>query len=1352
MQQNKTIKFFISSTFKDFEGERNILQKFVFPKLKDLCHEKGFGFQPIDLRWGVKEEAGYDQQTMNICLNEIHRSSSEPKPNLLLLVGQRYGWVPIPYDIDENEFNTIIKSKKLNNDEIELIKEWYLKDENYIDTKHILKDKYKYKDDRDAWSEIESRLRSSFQKVFNNPNDLEHYKKYNASATEQEMYEGLDAFNQEVDHSHTYSYFREIVQDNTNDKDLTDYIDKDLLKLNDLKDRLQNKCNIPKSNQINGDNKYKVSWDQIVDAKAISYENLTLENAPEYLKKFHDDILEKFETSIKSEIDNFEENTKLQIELEQQKLFLGKKSEVVLGRDKEAKNIIKFLDNVEQQYYLQYGRSGTGKTSVMSKAISEIDTNKYEIIYRFIGTTASSTYSRQLFENIYWEIESKIQNNEKLPSPIFEYEDDKFKKQFRAKLTEYQESIEKPIIIFLDAVDQLEDKNDLRILLDELPQNIKVVFSCLYDETKKENDDYVWYFNRLESVENKYKLKSPTSKVKSTQDIFIDILDKWLENENREITQEQKKYIKSIINENTTPLYLRLVYEIVKHWKHDEKILDLKKDEKGLIYQFFDFIVKNYHHEEILLKEVMGYITASKDGLSEEELIDIISRDDNFLKTFQNHRYQILDRLPNAIWSRFYYYIQDIFTEKLIDGEMLISPYHRIIEEAIEEEYHNEIYHVKLADYFYTLQDKTKTWDKRYNNLHMLSEYPYQLLKVEDSDKLKDILFDLEFSGSIYDNYKQDGFRNIMSKAPQLDNISDEEVYPWKSFYLSNEHYINKKINAWKPHNTIFQLAYENGIGSTIHRSAIDCLSNKKINWLWFKPNLITEKSGAIYSLNEMSIDAGMILNFKSSFYHFSDENTHVYNYGDNLIKNTPIKINLDIEVDDVYNFKDKFIIALDRNNIYIINEKFQVINSHVISNEKREKYKKSIYLRKVSSYYYNFNSSKKCIGDKVISINWQGDIEISSKISPSIIKRFESGYITEYDDKKTYIINEIYVGKPYLKIWGVVYEHEYFIIHTSSKLYLYDYDLNNYGSIDVPLKGDIDVIKSIGANNFTIYCGNGRNNMFLLKINFQKKEFNYIEKDFINKVYELLFKRNKYISINLLYKLVQGLKTSIDSNELIFTFDYFDENISLEVASNVILKYKGQEYVLSESDIINVEIVSDKFIKYSEKERNIYIYTKQIKALLNFKNSVDLGDFNEDVFNEAYFEKEISGIEAKILKEEKKTYGKEYIDYLIGFIKYKLENYPLDNYSLSVNDVDDFKIVEIKDNGIIDIQEKDNEVDFSLYLPYLVKNYTHGISKYTTNSITYQDKFNNIETEYNLVFGSKGFSINSEINFKLKI
>jgi hypothetical protein len=72
-QSSKTFRIFVSSTFTDLKEERNALQRYVFPRLRDLCMQHSCRFQAIDLRWGVSEEAGRDQQTMKICLEEIAR-------------------------------------------------------------------------------------------------------------------------------------------------------------------------------------------------------------------------------------------------------------------------------------------------------------------------------------------------------------------------------------------------------------------------------------------------------------------------------------------------------------------------------------------------------------------------------------------------------------------------------------------------------------------------------------------------------------------------------------------------------------------------------------------------------------------------------------------------------------------------------------------------------------------------------------------------------------------------------------------------------------------------------------------------------------------------------------------------------------------------------------------------------------------------------------------------------------------------------------------------------------------------------------------------------------------------------
>ena len=97
----RTFRVFVSSTFEDLKEERNALQRDVFPKLRTLCEEHGARFQAIDLRWGVRDEAGIDQKTMEICLREIERCQrTRVKPNFIVLLGQRYGWRPLPSRIE----------------------------------------------------------------------------------------------------------------------------------------------------------------------------------------------------------------------------------------------------------------------------------------------------------------------------------------------------------------------------------------------------------------------------------------------------------------------------------------------------------------------------------------------------------------------------------------------------------------------------------------------------------------------------------------------------------------------------------------------------------------------------------------------------------------------------------------------------------------------------------------------------------------------------------------------------------------------------------------------------------------------------------------------------------------------------------------------------------------------------------------------------------------------------------------------------------------------------------------------------------------------------------------------------
>ena len=108
MIQN-TFRVFVSSTFKDFIEERKLLNDIVLPEMDTFCKQKGYNFQFVDLRWGINTESAINQKTLPICLDEVRRCQSlSPKPNFLVMVGERYGWIPLPYTIEKDEFKAIL--------------------------------------------------------------------------------------------------------------------------------------------------------------------------------------------------------------------------------------------------------------------------------------------------------------------------------------------------------------------------------------------------------------------------------------------------------------------------------------------------------------------------------------------------------------------------------------------------------------------------------------------------------------------------------------------------------------------------------------------------------------------------------------------------------------------------------------------------------------------------------------------------------------------------------------------------------------------------------------------------------------------------------------------------------------------------------------------------------------------------------------------------------------------------------------------------------------------------------------------------------------------------------------------
>ena len=90
LDQERVVRVFISSTFRDFNQERQLLVNQVFPELRRRARERFVDVVEVDLRWGITQEEAERGEVLPICLREIERS----RPYFIGLLGERYGWVP----------------------------------------------------------------------------------------------------------------------------------------------------------------------------------------------------------------------------------------------------------------------------------------------------------------------------------------------------------------------------------------------------------------------------------------------------------------------------------------------------------------------------------------------------------------------------------------------------------------------------------------------------------------------------------------------------------------------------------------------------------------------------------------------------------------------------------------------------------------------------------------------------------------------------------------------------------------------------------------------------------------------------------------------------------------------------------------------------------------------------------------------------------------------------------------------------------------------------------------------------------------------------------------------------------
>lgn len=735
-QATRMFRIFVSSTFSDLKAERNALQERVWPRLRELCARQGARFQAIDLRWGVSQEASLDQQTMSICLDEIARSQKvSRRPNFLVLLGDRYGSRLLPARIPASEYEAIV-AQVTPNDAARLAP-WYRRDDNALpQAEYVLQPREAPYDDYTAWSAVERELRAALVAGMRKlPAGSYDPARFLASATEQEILAGALAVADAGEHVHCFfraiTNLDELVRDAPQTDGATDderrarsFVDLDTSDARDqeaeanlasLKDRLR--THLPAANI----HTYDARW----TGDGIS---------GDHIQQLCDDVYATLARLIEGELAAHEQVDAADREEEGHRAFGVERRQSFQGRETIRQAITAYVAGGDQHPLVVYGASGAGKSALMALASEEVVADASArrsgtvVVTRYIGATPESADTRALLQGLCRTITRRYGGDEtSIPTDY-----DGLVAEFPKRLALATE--DKPLVLFLDALDQLGDGQqvsplgpNLNWLPSDLPEHVRVVVSILAGAG-------------LEQLRRRLPAGSVIELERMPDADGAVVLDRWLAGARRTLQPGQRAEVLGKFAVHGLPLYLRLAFEEARRWKSytPTGATALDPEIPGIIRQLFARLAAPANHGAVLVGHGLGDLGAARNGLSEDEVLDVLSADSDVLADFRarSPNSPQADRLPVVIWSRLYFDLEPYLSERSTEGATVLAFYHRQLGEAVDAVYlagaDGLARHRGLARYFAWPEGEVDA--EAAPNLRRLAELPYQQTLGEEWD------------------------------------------------------------------------------------------------------------------------------------------------------------------------------------------------------------------------------------------------------------------------------------------------------------------------------------------------------------------------------------------------------------------------------------------------------------------------------------------------------------------------------------------------------------------------------------------------------------------------------------------
>lgn len=771
----RTFRIYVSSTFNDLRAERNALNEYVFPRLKELGERYGARCEAVDMRWGVSEEASLDQRVLNIQSQEIRRcQEASPGSPFVVLLGDRYGWRPPPPQLPGEEFEAI--RELISEDHRMLLAEWYVKDDNAVPPEYCLKERTGEYEDWDVWDPIEtslvSVLRSGAEAI---GLDFGRRIRYGGSATEHEIAQGV--FEVPDAQERVFCFFRRIANLDELIADIAaeptyrsmpdealpeDFIDlchptRDRTLDHEAREQLDQLKQGLRTALPENVHDYQARWtgtgittDHVGNEWDLPYDLdgwLALRESDDPPRNFCVDAWGCLSTVILDAIRRLDEVGELDHEAADHKAFGEARTKGFAGRADDLDRLAAYIRGSDPHPMAIHGASGSGKSTLMARAAEQAGAAHPDavVVRRFIAATAKSSNGPALLQGLCQEISRGYDEDEAAP---IEYRDLVRELSRRLALA----TADRPLILFLDGLDELgnDPARSLLWLPRELPEDVRAVVSALTDSHPHRS-----LLTKL-PAENLVELR-PMTRAEGAEALAF-----WLEDAGRTLKEHQRaEVLDKFVESEGLPMHLKVAFEEARQWRSftSPVATRLTPTVRGILRDnLFARLSRPEEHGDVLVSRSLGYLVAAKEGLTDDELLDLLSADEEMLRDFweRSPRSPATSRLPVLVWRRLYFDLEPYLAERVGDGSLLLWLPFRQLREVVQEDYlagdDGRARHRALAEYFDSQPLAREALGSLTPNLRKMAELPYQLATGEMWDELHETLTDPYFLHSKAEN------------------------------------------------------------------------------------------------------------------------------------------------------------------------------------------------------------------------------------------------------------------------------------------------------------------------------------------------------------------------------------------------------------------------------------------------------------------------------------------------------------------------------------------------------------------------------------------------------------------------